>query len=61
MAYLLLKGLSTMPFKPPSMPKMGNLNPLLRQVDRWMLRHLWIPAGILILTAAVSFAIQQIH
>ncbi len=50
-----------MPLKPPSILKAEKWTPRLRQADRWMLRHLWIPAGILILTAMISFAIQQIH
>jgi hypothetical protein len=58
---IVLKGLPVMPFKPPSLLKIGQVNPLMRRLDHWMLRHLWIPAGILILTAVVSFAIQQIH
>jgi hypothetical protein len=43
------------------MLKIGKMHPLMRRLDHWMLLHLWIPAGILILTAVVSFAIQQIH
>lgn len=47
-----------MAYKPTSLLELGTWGRWMRAADRWMLRHLWVAAAVLILTALVSLMLH---